>query len=160
MSVVKDFTDLKHNHFLGAALFVFSFICPGVLLIFWLDLELFKSLEVVKLILLALSITAPTFFGGYVISHIAYSFHGHKEIGAKLGTPYQWYVKHAGMTGFIAYSILGIMYLLSLVNRRSFDTDKLIYLVSLIFIPAIIAMGREILETWKIFKTHKDEPKD
>ncbi|KAB7702087.1 hypothetical protein GBN33_03160 [Plesiomonas shigelloides] len=71
MSIVDDLKSIDTNAAVIISVFFVSFIAPAFLLIFKLNRQVFIDLDTIKLIILSISITSPSFLFLFIVTWIA-----------------------------------------------------------------------------------------
>ncbi|MFI8746933.1 hypothetical protein ACIGKL_17445 [Pseudomonas sp. NPDC077186] len=91
---------------------IFSFVCPGFLLWYLISPELFVALDFLKLLVLAVAVSAPTFIVPYMISFAFFLVMKKKVVdGVELyGGPKSWYLRHGINNAMHMYAIVALCY--------------------------------------------------
>ncbi len=71
MSIVDDLKSLDTNAVVIMSVFFVSFIAPAFLLIYKLNKPIFIELDTIKLIILSISLTSPSFLFLFMVTWIA-----------------------------------------------------------------------------------------
>jgi hypothetical protein len=114
----------------GLTMFFFSMVAPGILTILLFDHALFLSLDVIKLILLALSFASPGVIVPMATSTITFAIFTrlHQVERTRLGTTKDWLFRHELSNAFNMYLLIFISYIFTL----SFTTFLWCFLLSII----------------------------
>jgi hypothetical protein len=115
LSFVDEYRKIDSDSATGAGLFFFSLLAPGVLAIFLFERELFINLGTAKLVLLCLSFSSPgvvipifiSTMAGYVVTKM----HGIEK--TLLGSPKEWFYRHAINNAISLYLLLFLSYIFS-----------------------------------------------
>lgn len=91
---------------------IFSFVCPGFLLWYLISPELFVALDFLKLLVLAVAVSAPTFIAPYMISFAFYSVMKNKGLDdlSLYGGPKAWYLRHGINNALNMYAVVALCY--------------------------------------------------
>lgn len=130
-AVYKITPDIATN--LGVL--IFSFVCPGFLLWYLISPELFVALDFLKLLVLAVAVSAPTFIAPYMISLAFFLIMKKKAVdGVELyGGPKSWYLRHGINNAMHMYLIVALCYWLGAGGGR------LLIFVLLVIIFSVVA---------------------
>ncbi|MFN3769040.1 MAG: hypothetical protein ACK4TD_11760 [Ectopseudomonas guguanensis] len=130
------------NVAINIGVFMFSFVCPGFLLWYLISPDLFIKLDFLKLFVLGVAISAPTFFVPYMFSFICFLMM--KKNGADrvelYGGPKSWYLRHGMNNAVNMYIVVALCYL--------FGTDG-VRLFCFIMGMAIFGVVQEIYNAFK-----------
>jgi len=131
MDIANEVKKIDAPTAISVAVFFVCFLAPGFLTLFHFQRDLFINLDTFKLIILAVSISAPGFFVPYFITYLTVSVLKHKEVIGQneLGTNVGWYRKHGINNAINMYLILFISYVFSL----SFIWFAWLFLACIIF---------------------------
>jgi hypothetical protein len=139
MSVLDE---LKHINVCTAtfvAIVLFAFVAPGFLTVYYLSPRLFIQLDVVKLLVLSISITLPPFMFLFITTLIADRVLTEMNFlpAGRLGGFKDWSITHGVSNASIFFVVLVIAYLFELS-----PTAFLIWLLSLLAIYILIEFFR------------------
>ena len=112
MSLIEDLKGLNTNAAVLIAIFFVAFIAPAFLLIYRFNNDLFVKLDTVKLIILSVSITSPSFIFLFVTTWVADAVTVHMGYHEKghLGTMTDWFVTHGISNTTILYIVTFLTY--------------------------------------------------
>lgn len=98
------------------AIFFFSFVAPGFLVFYRYKTEMFLSVDVSKLIVLAVAISSPTFVFPFVFTALFATVVAEKMPDKRYlwGTPTDWYLRHGVGNALNMYTIIGAVWLFNL----------------------------------------------
>ena len=90
------------------AIFFFSFIAPGFLIFYKFDPEAFLSIDVFKLVVLAIAISSPTFVFPFVFTALYANVIAKNMPDQRYlwGAPSDWYLKHGVGNALNMYTII------------------------------------------------------
>jgi len=90
-----DLKELNLSITTNIAVFGFSFLAPGFLVVFLIKPELFLALDFWKLLVLSLALTAPTFVFPLLLSASIYLniLKSHPDDADSWGGPREWYLR-------------------------------------------------------------------
>lgn len=116
MNITDEIKKIDSASATAAAIFFLSLLGSSVLAIFYFDRDLFVSLDVVKLTLLAVSLSAPGVFIPFIITGITISILRHKGdiVDGQFGSASMWFHKHGFNNSVNMYLALFFCYLFSL----------------------------------------------
>ncbi|AZT83280.1 hypothetical protein EHN06_06800 [Marinobacter sp. NP-4(2019)] len=112
MSILEEVKSLNPSSAVLLAIFFVSFIAPAFLLIYRLNPELFLQIDTAKLLILAVSLTSPSFLALFFITWVAdlvLTNMGYHERG-HLGSFVDWFVTHGISNTTILYLVTFITY--------------------------------------------------
>ena len=113
MTDFKDVMSLKPKQWVAGVTICMGSLTPGILILFWFKQSFFISLELGKLILLAISITMPIVVLNIFVALPHMLSHGDFNDNApdnELINPVDLFVEACGFTGLALYVSLGISY--------------------------------------------------
>jgi len=113
---IGDLKKLNVSLSANLAIFFFSFVAPGFLIFYKYEPESFISIDVSKLIVLAIAISSPTFIFPLVLTALfANVIAGVMPDKRYLwGTPTDWYLKHGAGNALNMYTIIGVIWVFDL----------------------------------------------
>lgn len=90
----------------------FSFICPGFLLWYMISPTLFVELDFLKLLVLSVAVSAPTFVVPYILSFCFFAImKGRGQEKLELyGGPRSWYLRHGINNALSMHAIVALSY--------------------------------------------------
>lgn len=145
---------------LNTGIFIFSFLCPGFLLWFIIAPELIVKLDFLKLCVLSVAVSAPTFVAGYFMSLIVYSVlkHNKNEHIDRYGDHADWYVRHGIGNALNMYTVVFFTYILNLTGIGI----VLLILSSFVLniIAEIVQMARFLRDPAGLASAHMHRPAD
>lgn len=107
-AIYKITPDIATN----IGIMIFSFVCPGFLLWYLISPELFVALDFLKLLVLAVAVSAPTFIVPYMVTLICYLVMKKKNVSSieLYGGPRNWYLRHGINNAMNMYAIVALSY--------------------------------------------------
>lgn len=147
MSVLSELKELNSDTFIRVCVFFFAFLSPGLLSIYSLNPKLFVELDTIKLILLAVSITSPSFMLFFITTAVAERVLTQMQVlpPGRLGGFKDWYITHGLANAQMFYFVA----LLSFV----FDLS----LQAFIFWVAGLFLAFTVFEFVRVFKLARSE---
>lgn len=141
---IGDLKKLNVSLSANLAIFFFSFVAPGFLIFYNYEPESFLSIDVIKLIILAIAVSSPTFIFPMVFTALFANLIA-KEMPDKRylwGTPTDWYLKHGAGNALNMYTIIAVIWVFDLGGSWVFWLILFTVLLNLV-VEAI---------TYKVFK--------
>ncbi|NWD99675.1 MULTISPECIES: hypothetical protein [Pseudomonas] len=113
---IGDLKKLNISLSANLAIFFFSFIAPGFLIFYKYEPEAFISIDVSKLIILAIAISSPTFIFPLVLTALFANLIAEDMPDKRYlwGTPTDWYLKHGAGNALNMYTIIGVLWIFDL----------------------------------------------
>ncbi|WP_419793609.1 hypothetical protein MYA83_17375 [Pseudomonas palleroniana] len=113
---VGDLKKLDVSLSTNVAIFFLSFIAPGFLIFYRCEPETFLSIDVSKLIVLALAISSPTFVFPFVFTALFAKIIAAQMPGSRplWGAPLDWYLRHGVGNALNMYTIIAVVWIFDL----------------------------------------------
>lgn len=152
MSILDELKQVNVGTATLIAIVLFAFVAPGFLTIYYLNPHLFIQLDVVKLLVLSVSITLPPFMFLFITTLIADRVLTEMSFlpAGRLGGFKDWSITHGVSNASIFFVVLVIAYLFE-TSAKAF----LIWLLSLLAAYIII----EFFRVLKLAKMTNFNPK-
>lgn len=146
MSVISELTSLTSDTFVRVCVFFLAFVSPGLLSIYSLNASLFTELDTLKLLLLAISMTSPTFMLLFLTTVVAERvLTGMKYLPpGRLGGFKDWYITHGLANAQIFYVAALISFLCDLSGKA------FVFWVLGLFVPFL---GHELFRVLKFARS-------
>lgn len=131
---------------INLGIFVFSFLCPGFILWYLYDPAQVQSLDFLKLCVLSVAVSSPTFVIPYAVTALLHRLMIIKEVKRieLYGDYVDWYLRHAMTNALNMYTIVIVAFIFEL-NRLGF----------IIVFGGAVLVG-VLMEFWLMFKFIKD----
>ncbi len=116
MDLFSDLKELNKETLIRVCIFFFAFLSPGLLSIYSINPKMFADLETTKLILLSISITAPTFMLFFIttsVSERVLTAMNYLPPG-RLGGFDDWYITHGLANAQMFYFVVLLSFLFDL----------------------------------------------
>lgn len=113
---IGDLKKLDVTLSANLAIFFFSFVAPGFLIFYKYEPEIFLSIDVFKLVVLAIAISSPTFVFPFVFTAL-YANVIAKDMPDQRylwGAPSDWYLKHGVGNALNMYTIIATILIFDL----------------------------------------------
>lgn len=113
---IDAFNNITPNIALNTGIFIFSFLCPGFLIWFAVYPELIIQLDFLKLCVLSVAVSAPTFVAGYFMNIMIYSVMKHRNVDRleRYGDHADWYVRNGLGNALNMYTVVFFTYIFEL----------------------------------------------
>ncbi|MNB78357.1 hypothetical protein D3C75_250590 [compost metagenome] len=113
---VGDLKKLNVSLSTNLAIFFFSFVAPGFLIFYKCEPETFLSIDVSKLIVLAIAISSPTFIFPLVFTALFANVIAREMPDKRYlwGTPTDWYLRHGAGNALNMYTIIAVIWIFDL----------------------------------------------
>lgn len=150
MSIISELTDLSSDTFVRVCVFFLAFISPGLLSIYSLNAKLFVELDTLKLLLLAVSVTSPTFMLLFATTVVAERVLTRMKFlpSGKLGGFKDWYITN-GLANAQIFHVAALLSFLFDLSSRAF-----IFWILGLFISFLV------LEFFRVLKFARSESFD
>ncbi|WP_130900535.1 hypothetical protein [Pseudomonas sp. Sample_11] len=141
---IGDLKKLNVSLSANLAIFFFSFVAPGFLIFYNYKPESFLSIDVIKLIILAIAVSSPTFIFPMVFTALFANLIAREMPDKRYlwGTPTDWYLKHGAGNALNMYTIIAVIWVFNLGGSWVFW---------LILFTVVLNLVVEAI-TYKIFK--------
>lgn len=113
---IGDLKKLNVSLSANLAIFFFSFVAPGFLIFYKYEPERFLSIDVSKLIILAIAVSSPTFIFPMVFTALVANLIAREMPDKRYlwGTPTDWYLKHGAGNALNMYTIIAVIWIFDL----------------------------------------------
>lgn len=122
------------------AIFFFSFVAPGFLIFYKYEPETFLSIDVFKLVVLAIAISSPTFIFPFVFTAIYANVIAKNMPDQRYlwGAPSDWYLKHGAGNALNMYTIIAAILVFDLSGSWLFWLIVFTVFLNLIVETAVV----------------------
>lgn len=119
---IGDLKKLNISLSTNLAIFFFSFVAPGFLIFYKYEPEAFVSIDVSKLIVLAIAISSPTFIFPLVFTALFANVIAREMPDKRYlwGTPTDWYLKQGAANALNMYTIIAVIWVFDLAGTWVF----------------------------------------
>lgn len=119
---IGDLKKLDVSLSTNLAIFFFSFVAPGFLIFYQYQPETFLTIDVSKLIVLAIAISSPTFVFPFVFTALFANMIARLMPAQRYlwGTPTDWYLKHGAGNALNMYTMIAAVWVFDLSGSYLF----------------------------------------